>query len=88
MFGKICLTHFSNYLDQMNNLLIPHHGSKGNWNLDIMKHVVSPGHWFVSFGLGNNHHHPNADVISDIVTSGNSVSLCNDINRIDQYVFP
>ncbi|SIM31170.1 MBL fold metallo-hydrolase [Cuniculiplasma divulgatum] len=82
------LKHFSDCLDQMNNLLIPHHGSKGNWNLDIMKHVVSPGHWFVSFGLGNNHHHPNADVISDIVTSGNSVSLCNDINRIDQYVFP
>ena len=81
------LNHFSAYLDHMTHLLIPHHGSKGNWNSNIMSRVVNPSHWFVSFGLGNQYCQPNHDVISDIITKGNTVSICNETMRIDQYVF-
>lgn len=80
------LNHFSHYLSSMTHLLIPHHGSKGNWDSNIMNQVARPSHWFVSFGLGNRFRHPNSGVISDIVAGGNSVSLCNEANRIDQYV--
>lgn len=81
------LSHFSAYLDHMTHLLIPHHGSKRNWNSNIMSGVVNPSHWFVSFGLGNHYGHPNHDVISDIVSKGNTVSICSETMRIDQYVF-
>lgn len=81
------LNHFSDYLGHMTHLLIPHHGSKGNWNSNIMSSVVNPSHWFVSFGLDNHYRHPNKDVISEIITKGNTVSICNEIMRIDQYVF-
>ena len=81
------LKHFSAYRSHMTHLLIPHHGSKGNWNSNIMSSVVNPSHWFVSFGLGNPYRHPNHDVISEIVNKGNTVSICNEALRIDQYVF-
>lgn len=81
------LDHFSAYLGDMTHLLIPHHGSKGNWNSNIMSSVVNPSHWFVSFGLGNQYRHPNHDVISDIVIKGNTVSICTETIRIDQYIF-
>lgn len=89
-FNKVSpafLKHFSSELSHMTHLLIPHHGSKGNWNVNILSRVVNPSHWFVSFGLGNHYRHPNYDVISDIVTKGNVVSICNEAIRIDQYVF-
>jgi hypothetical protein len=81
------LVHFSTYLDLMTHLLIPHHGSKGNWDSNIMNRIASPSHWFVSYGLGNSFRHPNSDVISDIVTNGNTVSLCNEAMRLDQCVY-
>ena len=84
--GPAFLNHFSRYLNDMTHLLIPHHGSKGNWDSIIMNSVVKPSHWFVSFGLGNHYNHPNYEVISDIVTTGNTVSICNETMRIDQYV--
>lgn len=81
------LKHFSHYLRSITHLLIPHHGSKGNWDSNIMGQVARPNNWFVSYGLGNWFRHPNRDVISDIVAAGNKVSLCNEAIRIDQYVF-
>lgn len=89
-FNKVSnafLNHFSAYLSHMTHLLIQHHGSKGNWNSNIMSSVVNPSHWFVSFGLGNPYRHPNHDVMSEIINKGNTVSICNEVLRIDQYVF-
>lgn len=89
-FNKVLpefLNHFSAYLGHMTHLLIPHHGSKANWNPTVMKRVIKPSHWFVSFGLGNPYRHPNYDVIHDILSEGNTVSACNESLRIDQYVF-
>ena len=85
--GPAFIKHFSGYLCHMTHLLIPHHGSKVNWNSNILSGVVKPSHWFVSFGLGNQFRHPNHDVIADITTNGNTVSTCNEAIRIDQYVF-
>jgi beta-lactamase superfamily II metal-dependent hydrolase len=84
---KPFLKHFSSYLSSMAYLLIPHHGSKGNWNSEIMNSVTKPSHWIVSFGLGNYYRHPNYDVISEIVKNGNKVSICNEFMRIEQQVF-
>lgn len=49
-------------------LQIPHHGSKPNWEALKEHHLPIVNH-LIPFGLGNIHHHPNADVIHDLITS-------------------
>lgn len=89
-FNKVSiefLNHFSSCLSYMTYLLIPHHGAKRNWNSIIINRVAKPSQWFVSFGLGNKYHHPNYGIIQEIVKHGNSVSISNEIMRVDQHVF-
>lgn len=80
------IKHYKSHINEIRHLLIPHHGSKGNWNTKILNSVQSPSHWYVSFGLGNQYRHPNTSVIRDVRANGGTVSLSNETMRVDQYV--
>lgn len=48
--------------------LVPHHGSKNNWNKDIITAFKRPI-FINSSGLGNGHQHPNTVVVNDILNA-------------------
>lgn len=57
-------------------LQVPHHGSKPNWEA-LKKHHLPIVNHLIPFGLGNKHHHPNADVIYDLITNSEAFYYIN-----------
>lgn len=62
--------HYSNYLDRVVAVQVPHHGARKNWNRNILEEVSNGKFWIISAGLKNRYGHPSCKVIGDI--------LCND----------
>lgn len=59
------ITHFKNSLPQTFLVQIPHHGSKYNWNKNILNEI-NDSIWLVAAGLKNRFGHPHNKVIRDI----------------------
>ena len=57
-------------------LQVPHHGSKPNWEA-LKKHHLPIVNHLIPFGLGNKHHHPNANVIHDLITNSEAFYCIN-----------
>ncbi len=57
-------------------LQVPHHGSKPNWEA-LKKHHLPIVNHLIPFGLGNKHHHPNANVIHDLITNSDAFYYIN-----------
>lgn len=75
-------THFKPYFSRIGVVLIPHHGSKENWNISLLK-KIRDSIWVASAGI-NNVDHPNFDVTNKIFQRGfgNIPFFCNEVNGI------
>jgi len=73
--------HFGNSLSDVSYCLIPHHGSRRNWDKAILPYV-SPGcTWVVSTGESNRHQ-PCPDILKDIKKHGHKYKICDDTNPV------
>ncbi len=79
--------HYRNELANMNHLLVPHHGSRQNWNSELLELIKNPSYWFVSSGLGNKFGHPSFQVVKDILVNGNKIYLSNEIFKISEEIY-
>lgn len=59
--------HYKNWLDSIFLSQIPHHGSKYNWNNDILNDLKNCHQWIASSGCSENSKHPHRDVILNIL---------------------
>jgi hypothetical protein len=72
---EIC-QHFGSDLSEVGYCLIPHHGSKRNWDKAILPHVSRRCTWVASTGI--NSQRPCFDITNDIANQGHSHTICND----------
>jgi hypothetical protein len=73
--------HFGFVLSKLSLCLVPHHGSKHNWNEAILATIPTKCHWIISSGIANRHGHPSFSVVQDIAQNGNPLHLSNEVNR-------
>lgn len=60
---------YNHYLDMLPNvhfIQVPHHGSKYNWNDDLLKEIPMNVQFIVSHGIGNSYSHPHQEVVRAI----------------------
>jgi hypothetical protein len=69
--------HFGSDLSDVGWALIPHHGSKRNWDKTILSHVPRGCTWVASTGKANRHQ-PCLDIFKDIKSQGQAYAICND----------
>lgn len=79
--------HYKNYFSHMSDLLIPHHGSKRNWESHILNSTTGSKSWIVSAGIGNKYNHPSIYVILEILNKGNAIFWSNQLSTVDQLVY-
>ncbi|MEK3686754.1 MBL fold metallo-hydrolase [Paenibacillus sp. FSL R10-2736] len=60
--------HFQYELQEILFILLPHHGSKHNWNRALLKDCVNAETFISSSGFSNTYGHPSIDVVDDIIT--------------------
>ena len=70
--------HLNNVKENIGLIQVPHHGSKHNFNDDIL--FISEGAcaYFASFGRRNHFGHPSYRVVEDIVMHGSFVGITED----------
>jgi hypothetical protein len=73
---EIC-QHFGSDLSEVGYCLIPHHGSKRNWDKAILPHVSRRCTWVASTGI--NSQQPGFEITNDITNEGHTFSICNDV---------
>lgn len=62
--------HFGDRLKFSVLCLLPHHGSKKNWNIQILKDLESIKFWIASASRRNDNYPPHWDVVADIASAG------------------
>ena len=58
--------HYKDLLPSVDAIQVPHHGSKHNWNDDLLSRVPRKAFFIVSSGLGNSYRHPHTEVTKKI----------------------
>lgn len=80
------VTHFRGFFKDISVALVPHHGSKHNWNADLKRRIYAkckkPILWCASAGILNQWGHPDLDVVDDI-RSFNCFHWVNEHSRLD-----
>ncbi len=77
-------SHFGNDLSKVGFCLVPHHGSKKNWDPSFSNNFRADCEWVVSCGLRNKHH-PSFQVVDNLKKKGKHVVLCNEITGLVCY---
>ena len=62
--------HFGEKLSSTVIFLVPHHGSKNNWNQKLIHEIKSGEIWIISADQKNNRYPPHKEVITDILYNG------------------
>jgi len=75
-------THFTSELDAIGLALLPHHGSKHNWDNVFPSMMPNCMLWVASSGLGNKDKHPNTEVVKSVVDAKRQLVLCNEIQHV------
>ena len=73
--------HFGSSLSDVSFCLIPHHGSKRNWDRAILPHLSRSCMWVVSTGKSNRNQ-PCPDILRDIKRQGQEYAICNDHSTV------
>lgn len=60
-------SHYQTDLERISLCIVPHHGSKNSWDSRIFSLMPNCYFWPCSFGLGNKHKHPNAQVVAQFL---------------------
>lgn len=71
-------------------ILVPHHGSKNNWSVELLNAVNGgPSMWIVSAGATNKYAHPNRQIVNDIVAQypEKKIFFNNELIKVTIYVF-
>ena len=68
--------HFGNYLSKVALALVPHHGSKDNWDKTILTKLAHTPSWVTSAGISNKYGHPSPVILQDISHKGRDL-YCN-----------
>ena len=70
--------HFGRKISELDLALVPHHGSRKNWNQAALKSTPISCRWIISAGCYNKHGHPHQNVCQEIVNNGNSFQCANE----------
>ena len=77
---KEFLTYYENVLDKSLFFLLPHHGSKDNWNKNLLKKLPNNEFFIASAGLNNRYNHPSCSVFADILCEDRIPIFVNEKN--------
>lgn len=80
---KPFLEHYRAYKDYVRICLIPHHGSKNNWNTSLTSKLSNCSYWVASAGFSNKYGHPSLDVFLDIEQNEQNFSFCSEIFQVN-----
>ncbi|MEK4698585.1 MBL fold metallo-hydrolase [Solibacillus sp. FSL R7-0668] len=58
--------HYKDLLPHVDVIQVPHHGSKHNWNDDLLWHIPKKAFFIVSSGIKNSYGHPHTEVVKSI----------------------
>lgn len=58
--------HFHIYFDNIFLIQVPHHGSRKNWNDELLSMVPRPSWWIFSAGVKNRYRHPHPGIFLEI----------------------
>lgn len=58
--------HYKDLLPHVDAIQVPHHGSKNNWNDDLLKLIPKKTIFIVSSGIHNQFGHPHTEVVDSI----------------------
>ncbi len=72
--------HYSNHLDRVVAVQVPHHGAKKNWNRNILEKIPNGKFWIIPAGLKNRYGHPSCKVIGDILCKNRQYIWVNETN--------
>lgn len=67
--------HHTHHWERIKMIQVPHHGSKHSHNTDLYKERCFA---FISCGLRNQYHHPHAECVAGIITTGCHCSIVNE----------
>ena len=74
-------THYNNYFDTVFLSQIPRHGSRKNWNKDILNDLKECSHWVASSGCPSFFGHPHSMVVLDILRNERCFCWSNQHDR-------
>lgn len=77
---KLFLNHYLYIFGKVTYFFLPHHASKSNWNVNLLKFVHSDSFFICSMGISNNHKHPSRSVLKDIVTNNYNFIIITESN--------
>ena len=85
--AKELLSYYESELELIETIQVPHHGSCENHNINFYEELHNLKFAVCSFGLGNTHRHPRAQVVKDIVIRGYcfisvTQSLCSEYIQV------
>lgn len=72
----------STYFNAINLILIPHHGSRENWNSEVLDVFPNANIWVASAGLTNTYGHPSMDVLNEIRENDRIPIWVNELNPL------
>ena len=67
--------HHNHRWERIKMIQVPHHGSKHSHNIDLYQERCFA---FISCGLHNQYHHPHAECVAGIITTGCHCSIVNE----------
>lgn len=74
------IRHYTNYLENVIIIQVPHHGAIKNWNKKIIDDIPDSELWIISAGLGNRYGHPSWRVINDLCFNRKKSIWVNEMN--------
>lgn len=72
-------SHFNYALNKVNYFFVPHHGSKGNWDNDILHFLNDDGYFIFCCGVANTYKHPSIEVIKTITQNRRKFIIVNEL---------
>lgn len=66
--------------------LLPHHGSKQNWNKKILEEFNSVQFYINSSGLGNSYRHPNTLIVKAILNADKALYCSNETQLVEYFI--
>lgn len=81
--------HFGSYLSTLGSVLLPHHGSRNNWDPSIMRLLPSRTVWTVSSGyrFRRNWEHPDRRVLDSVLRAHSRVLWANQYSSITEQFY-
>lgn len=81
------LNFFGGKIEEVGIVLVPHHGSKNNWDNELLNvgNAMAKIVWVVSAGYNNKYSHPHAEVVLPIIlkSSYNKMLISNEFHEIE-----